>query len=84
VNAACPQCQSRRLGSFRYCRSCGFDFEAPPPPPHPLDGAFEPFDLLPNVPVPARRFPPALLAFGIVLLIVALGVVAVIANLVVP
>jgi peptidoglycan/LPS O-acetylase OafA/YrhL len=24
----CPQCGNRRTGSFRFCRSCGFDFDA--------------------------------------------------------
>jgi hypothetical protein len=24
----CPQCGKSRIGSFRYCRNCGFDFEA--------------------------------------------------------
>lgn len=25
----CPRCGSRRIGAFRFCRGCGFDFEAP-------------------------------------------------------
>jgi len=24
----CPRCGTARVGSFRYCRSCGFDFDA--------------------------------------------------------
>jgi hypothetical protein len=27
----CPSCQTARVGAFRYCRSCGFDYEAGPP-----------------------------------------------------
>jgi hypothetical protein len=26
----CPQCGNARTGSFRFCRSCGFDFDATP------------------------------------------------------
>ena len=25
----CPMCGTRRIGSFRYCRTCRFDFDAP-------------------------------------------------------
>jgi hypothetical protein len=25
----CPKCGNARIGAFRFCRSCGFDFEAP-------------------------------------------------------
>jgi hypothetical protein len=32
-NEICSRCGVRRIGSFRYCRSCAFDYEAPPPPP---------------------------------------------------
>jgi hypothetical protein len=24
----CPTCDARRVGAFRFCRSCGFDFDA--------------------------------------------------------
>jgi hypothetical protein len=24
----CPKCDARRVGAFRFCRSCGFDFDA--------------------------------------------------------
>lgn len=27
----CPQCRTSRTGAFRYCRSCGFDFETGQP-----------------------------------------------------
>lgn len=41
---SCPNCGTKRTGAFRFCRSCGFDFEAsaaasPPPvaaPPSPV------------------------------------------------
>ena len=37
ATASCPTCGTARTGSFRYCRSCGFDFDAPasdaPTPP---------------------------------------------------
>ena len=26
----CPRCAEPRVGAFRYCRRCGFDFDAPP------------------------------------------------------
>jgi hypothetical protein len=26
----CPTCGTRRVGAFRFCRSCGFDFDAFP------------------------------------------------------
>jgi len=26
----CPTCDARRVGAFRFCRSCGFDFDAAP------------------------------------------------------
>lgn len=29
----CPQCGNRRTGAFRFCRSCGFDFDAAPTAP---------------------------------------------------
>jgi hypothetical protein len=32
---ACPACGETRLAAFRYCRSCGHDFE--PLDPHPAD-----------------------------------------------
>ncbi len=30
----CPTCRSPRVGSFRYCRSCGHDFEPDAPERH--------------------------------------------------
>jgi len=29
----CPRCGTARAGAFRFCRSCGFDFEHDVPPP---------------------------------------------------
>jgi hypothetical protein len=26
----CPKCGTRRVGAFRFCRSCGFDFDTVP------------------------------------------------------
>jgi micrococcal nuclease len=26
----CPQCSERRIGAFRFCLHCGFDYDAPP------------------------------------------------------
>jgi micrococcal nuclease len=31
----CTRCGQPRLGAFRYCRGCGFDFDVPPPPMEP-------------------------------------------------
>lgn len=28
----CPQCGNARIGAFRFCRSCGFDYDSSPPP----------------------------------------------------
>jgi hypothetical protein len=39
----CPQCRTARTGAFRYCRSCGFDFDAasiPAAPAWPDPGVF--------------------------------------------
>jgi hypothetical protein len=30
AEAFCPRCGTARIGSFRFCRSCGFDFDADP------------------------------------------------------
>ena len=27
---SCPRCGTRRVGAFRFCRSCGFDFDLVP------------------------------------------------------
>lgn len=35
VGEDCPQCGTARTGALRFCRSCGFDFEAPTVPPSP-------------------------------------------------
>ena len=44
----CPRCGTQRIGSFRWCRECQFDFEAPPSapidPPRPV-----------NSPTPRRK-----------------------------
>ena len=29
----CPECSARRVGAFRFCRSCGYDFDAAPAVP---------------------------------------------------
>lgn len=29
VTARCPACNTTRVGAFRYCRTCGYDFEGP-------------------------------------------------------
>ena len=72
----CPRCTQDRVGSFRFCRSCGYDFESPPAPDHPLRGTFVPFDLpddpdaapppAPNRGVPVNLGIAALLAVGAV------------------
>lgn len=66
----CPRCGQPRVGSLRFCRSCGFDFDAPrsqeeqttPPPQAPVP---EQFWLGPKAesqpPVPSRLPPEPLL-----------------------
>ena len=48
--STCPACETRRLAAFRYCRSCGFDYEPP------IDPLADPI----VVPAP----PPGMLATG--------------------
>jgi endonuclease YncB( thermonuclease family) len=33
VNDFCPQCGTARVGAFRFCRGCRFDFDTPTAPP---------------------------------------------------
>jgi hypothetical protein len=58
----CPRCGAKRLGAFRSCVSCGFDFEAPKAPvygPPPEDQSPPPVQpRLPPTPAPAAT-PPA-------------------------
>ncbi len=62
--AFCPSCGTRRLGSFRFCRSCGFDFDmsashAPGGPPlATAAGATGPT----SAPPPPARAAPATVA----------------------
>ena len=37
----CPRCGTRRIGNFRWCRSCQFDFDAPTTPPEAVQRPFE-------------------------------------------
>ncbi|MGH2477317.1 MAG: hypothetical protein ACRDIL_18850 [Candidatus Limnocylindrales bacterium] len=46
----CPNCREPRIGAFRYCRLCGFDFDASDPAPTAVDAPEEPF-------VPFALFP---------------------------
>jgi hypothetical protein len=51
VSTACPRCGKHRLGSFRFCRNCRYDFDREawttrPEAFGPVED-FEPFDLFP-------------------------------------
>lgn len=52
----CPRCGQERVGNFRFCRSCGFDFESAPEsqPPDRREGA-PPGPVLPPAPPPVAR-----------------------------
>lgn len=39
ASAFCPRCGTQRLGSFRYCRSCQFDFNGEPVAPQPAQAS---------------------------------------------
>jgi hypothetical protein len=50
----CPRCGESRTGGFRFCRKCGFDYEAPPEvqPPDSRPA------VAPRPPVPSAPSPP--------------------------
>jgi hypothetical protein len=56
--ASCPTCRTRRVGSFRYCLSCGYDYE-PQEPAEPATGpkpaAVLQLDLRPEPPASRSR-----------------------------
>ena len=55
---SCPQCGTRRVGAFRFCRSCGFDFDVVPAthaPVPPMVG--QPASEPDATPTPERRDP---------------------------
>jgi hypothetical protein len=49
----CPRCGATRIGSFRYCRSCQFDFESPPDAQPPRVAAPPP---APSLTTPVKSF----------------------------
>jgi hypothetical protein len=63
LQKTCPSCRARRIGSFRWCRECGFDFDSlrdPGPDSRP------PFALAPPGEfTPAPRVIPAAPAAGV-------------------
>jgi hypothetical protein len=66
LQKTCPSCRARRIGSFRWCRECGFDFDSlrdPRPdlrPPFALapPGEFTQAPRVIPVPPAARAAPP--------------------------
>jgi len=60
ASAFCPRCGTPRAGSFRFCRSCGLDFDDVPSSAGPTDKGVPPGATTPTVPPmsdnPAARF----------------------------
>ena len=49
LERACPKCGTPRVGAFRYCRSCGFDFDVlPAAPVAPVAPAAPPVQMTPQ------------------------------------
>src|SRR3972149_5054674 len=86
----CPQCGTARLGAFRYCPSCGFDFDtatagqgapAPPQPPRQPQSFSEQYGRAVN-PVPVAPAPAELTGganwalIGGLVMLVGLGAIA--------
>jgi micrococcal nuclease len=57
---SCPQCGTARLGAFRFCRACGLDFDALPPPLTPSAPATAPAEPGPPLQPETRWMPVAI------------------------
>lgn len=44
---SCPRCNAERIGAFRFCRRCAFDFDALPADTSPAPGGTDPVFLSP-------------------------------------
>ena len=56
ATALCPNCGTARTGSFRFCRSCGLDFDAAAPSaPASVPAVLAPASDVPSVEVPATE-----------------------------
>jgi hypothetical protein len=53
---SCPRCGTRRVGAFRFCRSCGFDFDLVPATHAPVPPIVSQRALEPDAaPTPERK-----------------------------
>ncbi len=65
---SCPSCGRERAGAFRYCLSCGYDYDAGVGPPAPSDPTATPTDqseASSGAPEPPAQEPPAAVAMVI-------------------